>query len=180
MFKKIVLAAICAVVSLTSAAQDICTINGAVAGGGVAKVVLTRTDSFGNEVNVATAKVKKGKYSFKVKLAKDEPVMLYNITGLGEGRVELFVEPGLVTVSTPSLSAVEQSSVSGTPTNDTYTAYKAIYANGEERVKAATSASGLKPKHNSASSSLPMQTSTYCIRGRITRCASSGVQSFLR
>lgn len=142
MFKKIVLAAICAVVSLTSAAQDICTINGTVVGGGVAKVVLTRTDSFGNEVNVATAKVKKGKYSFKVKLAKDEPVMLYNITGLGEGRVELFVEPGLVTVSTPSLSAVEQSCVSGTPTNDTYTAYKAIYANGEERIKAAISASG--------------------------------------
>ena len=138
MFKKIVLAAICAVVSLTSAAQDICTINGAVAGGGVAKVVLTRTDSFGNEVNVATAKVKKGKYSFKVKLAKDEPVMLYNITGLGEGRVELFVEPGLVTVSTQG----EQTSVTGTPTNDTYTAYKAIYTNGEERIKAAISASG--------------------------------------
>ena len=140
MFKKILLAAICAVVSLGADAQDICTINGSVAGGGVKNVVLTRTDSFGNEVNVATAKVKRGKYSFQVKLAKDEPVMLYNITGLGEGSVELFVEPGVVTVSTSGVSAAEQSRVTGTPTNDTYAAYKAIYTNGEERIKANTPA----------------------------------------
>ena len=43
-----------------------------------------------------------------------------------------------------------------------------------------TSASGLNPRQSSASSSFPMHTSTYFIRGRMIEMAFSLVHSFLR
>jgi thiol-disulfide isomerase/thioredoxin len=58
-------------------------------------------------------------------------VLQYAVTGFGEGKaVELFVEPGEVTVSTPSVATIEESVVAGTPANDTYAEYKAVLAAG--------------------------------------------------
>ena len=132
----IVLSFIC----IAASAQGVCVIKGNIAdGNNIKKVALTRTDEFGKSVEVATAKVKKGKYTFKYELSKDEPVLQYVVTGLGKG-VELFVEPGEVTINTPSVAAVEESVVAGTPTNDTYAAYKAVWAAGANETAALVAA----------------------------------------
>ena len=127
-------------ICIAASAQGVCVIKGNIAdGNNIKKVALTRTDEFGKSVEVATAKVKKGKYTFKYELSKDEPVLQYVVTGLGKG-VELFVEPGEVTINTPSVAAVEESVVAGTPTNDTYAAYKAVWAAGANEAAALVAA----------------------------------------
>ncbi len=132
----IVLSFIC----IAASAQGVCVIKGNIAdGNNIKKVALTRTDEFGKSVEVATAKVKKGKYTFKYELSKDEPVLQYVVTGLGKG-VELFVEPGEVTINTPSVAAVEESVVAGTPTNDTYAEYKAVLVAGANEAAALVAA----------------------------------------
>lgn len=112
-------------------AQGICTINGKIAdyklenGKAIKTVSLVRTDEFGRKNEVATAKVKKGAYSFKYKVSQDEPVMLYTITGFdNNGCIELYVEQGNVSVNTPKATEPEKSVVCGTPANDTFTEYK--------------------------------------------------------
>ena len=122
-------------------AQETCVINGRIgdsqlADGKKVKVVqLTRTNEFGQTSVVATAKVKKGAYTFKYELAPGEPVLQYVITGFGEGKgVALFVEPGEVVVNTSAATQPEQSLVTGTPTNDDYAAYQAIASEGLARV----------------------------------------------
>ena len=115
-----VLACVCA------GAQGTCVINGTIAdvkaadGKKVKKVYLTRTNEFGEDETVAEAKVKKGKFTFKRELAKDELVLMYKIKGLSRN-VELFVEPGEVTVvaGNPGLAW-------GTPANDALFKYKEI------------------------------------------------------
>lgn len=137
MLHRILSTIIAAFVCATVGAQGVCVINGNIADGkGVKKVALSRTDELGKSVEVATAKVKKGKYTFKYQLAENEPVLQYHITGIGETAVELFVEAGEVTVNTPSVAAVEESTVSGTPTNDAYAEYNAIFAAGADEVAA--------------------------------------------
>ena len=143
MLHRILSTIIVAFVCIAASAQDVCVIKGNLAdyrmsdGKKMKKVALVRTDEFGREVEVATAKVKKGEYKFKHKLSKDEPVLLYHIVGFGEaGAVEVFVEAGEVVVNTPSIANVGQSVVTGTPTNDVYAGYKAIYRTGEEEVAA--------------------------------------------
>ena len=114
----IVLSFIC----IAASAQGVCVIKGNIADGNkIKKVALTRTDEFGRTIEVATAKVKKGKYAFRYELAKDEPVFMYAIKGFGEGNdVEVFVEPGEVAVNTYSnMSSI----ATGTPTNDLYLKY---------------------------------------------------------
>ena len=138
MLNRILSTIIAAFVCIAAGAQGTCVIKGKIADDGlgngdkVKRVALVRTDEFGRKVEVATAKVKKGEYKFKYKLQKDEPVLQYAITGFGNGTtVELFVEPGEVVVNTPSVALVGQSTVTGTPANDVYAGYKAIYKNGE-------------------------------------------------
>lgn len=118
-------------------AQGVCVINGHIAdnragdGKKVKKVFLTGTDELGQPVTVAEAKVKNGSYTFKYELAQDEPVLLYTVTGFGDGMgIELFVEPGEVSVKTPSAAQPCDSEVSGTPANDAYTEFKAIVTGG--------------------------------------------------
>ena len=122
-------------------AQETCVINGRIgdsqlADGKKVKVVqLTRTNEFGQTSVVATAKVKKGTYTFKYELAPGEPVLQYVITGFGEEKgIALFVEPGEVVVNTSAATQPELSTVTGTPTNDDYAAYQAIAAEGQDRV----------------------------------------------
>ena len=133
----IIAAAFC----MVAGAQETCTINGNIAdtrmadGTKVKKVTLMRTDEFGHSVEVATAKVKRGSYTFEHTLAKDEPTMQYNITGFGEGKsISLFVEAGVVNIHTAQATLPEQSTVLGTATNDTYAEYQAIRAAEQRRV----------------------------------------------
>ena len=127
MLNRILSTIIAAFVCAAVGAQGLCVINGNIAddrmsdGGKIKKLTLTRTDELGRTIEVATAKVKKGKYAFRYELAKDEPVFMYAIKGFGEGNdVEVFVEPGEVAVNTNSnMSSI----ATGTPTNDLYLEY---------------------------------------------------------
>ena len=135
MLHRILSTIIAVFVCATMSAQGICVIKGNIADGKkIKKVALTRIDELGKSVEVATAKVKKGAYTFKYQLAENEPVLQYVITGIGETGIEVFVEPGEVTVDTPA--SVEESIVSGTPTNDAYAEYNAIFAAGADEVAA--------------------------------------------
>ena len=123
LFSTIIAVAACIAVS----AQGVCVINGTIDKGylcdgkKVKSVTLACTDEYGREIQVATAKVKKDKYTFKYELAKDEPVLMYTIKGFGEGKdVEVFVEPGEVAVNTYNNAG---SIATGTPTNDLYLKY---------------------------------------------------------
>lgn len=121
------------VACIAAVAQEKCIINGSIAdvslgnGAKVKEVYLVRTNGLGQESIVASAKVKKGKYTFEYQLEEDEPVLLYKVTGFGGGSgIEVFVEPGTVTVITVSAARPQESSVGGTPTNETYSEYKAL------------------------------------------------------
>ena len=145
-FSIIALAACMAV-----SAQETCIINGTIADNDtkVKKVSLTRTDELGNQITVATAKVKRGKYTLTHELAQDAPALQYTLTGFGEaGSIALFVEPGEVAVNTALASNPEQSTVSGTPTNDTYAQYQAILAEATREV--ADKVAALEQQHGQA------------------------------
>ena len=136
-FSTIMAVAIC----MAAGAQGICVINGSIAdctladGKKIKNVSLVRTGADGQQVEVASAKVKKGKYTLKYRLAQDEPVLMYTVGGFGKGKgIELFVEPGEVIVNTGSAAKPCGSTVAGTPANDTYSAFKAIMQNGEKRI----------------------------------------------
>lgn len=141
LFSTIVSVAFC----LAVGAQGTCVINGnidevkAADGKKVKKVYLTRTDELGRMVTVAESKVKKGKYTFRYDLAKDEPVLLYTVTGFGKGKgIEVYVEPGEVAVSTVSAANPCVTTVTGTPTNDTYSEYKKIIEAGSNAAEICT------------------------------------------
>ena len=133
MLNRILSTIIFAVVCVAAVAQEKCTINGCIAdtrmGDGkiVKKVQLVSCGEEGQGTVVAEAKVKKGKYTLEYTLAQGEPALLYRITGFnGDGAIELLVEPGVVTVTTASAARQQESCVGGTPTNDTYSEYKAL------------------------------------------------------
>lgn len=133
MLNRLLSAIIFAVVCIAAVAQEKCTINGSIAdtrmsdGKIVKKVQLVSCGEAGQGTVVAEAKVKKGKYTLEYTLAQGEPALLYRITGFnGDGAIELFVEPGVVTVTTASAARPQESCVGGTPTNDTYLEYKAL------------------------------------------------------
>ncbi|MBO7301379.1 MAG: redoxin domain-containing protein [Bacteroidaceae bacterium] len=141
MLHRLLSTVILLVVCIAVNAQGTCIISGNIAdcrlsdGKKIKNVYLTRVGDAGRQVKVATAKVSKGKYTLKYELAQDEPVLLYSITGFGDGvGIELFVEPGEVTVTTESALNPNESFVSGTPSNDTYAEYKAILSNREHEV----------------------------------------------
>ena len=141
LFSTIISVAFC----LTVGAQGTCVINGniddvkAADGKKVKKVYLTRTDELGRMATVAESKVRKGKYTFKYDLAKDEPVLLYTVTGFGEGKsIEVYVEPGEVAVCTASASNPCATTVTGTPTNDTYSEYKKMIETGSNAAERCT------------------------------------------
>ena len=150
-FSIIALAACMAV-----SAQETCIINGTIADNDtkVKKVSLTRTDELGNQITVSTAKVKRGKYTLTHELAQDAPALQYTLTGFGEaGSIALFVEPGEVAVNTALASNPEQSTVSGTPTNDTYAQYQAILAEAAREV--ADKVAALEQQHGQAWTASP-------------------------
>ena len=150
-FSIIALAACMAV-----SAQETCIINGTIADNDtkVKKVSLTRTDELGNQTIVSTAKVKRGKYTLTHELAQDAPALQYTLTGFGEaGSIALFVEPGEVAVNTALASNPEQSTVSGTPTNDTYAQYQAILAKAAREV--ADKVAALEQQHGQAWTASP-------------------------
>lgn len=119
---------------LTSAqAQEVCNIHGKIenlslshTNSTIKKVYLTRIDEYNRHINIDSAKVKKGKYKFKYNIQKDEPTMLYLITGFDNGYIPFFAEPGEVTINTAKASMPLESSVEGTQTNNLYKRYKEI------------------------------------------------------
>lgn len=147
---------IAAIACMAVSAQETCIINGTIADNDtkVKKVSLTRTDELGNQITVATAKVKRGKYTLTHELAQDAPALQYTLTGFGEaGSIALFVEPGEVAVNTALASNPEQSTVSGTPTNDTYAQYQAILAESAREV--ADKVAALELQHGQAWTASP-------------------------
>lgn len=147
---------IAAIACMAVSAQSTCIINGTIADNDtkVKKVSLTRTDELGNQITVATAKVKRGKYTLTHELAQDAPALQYTLTGFGEaGSIALFVEPGEVAVNTALASNPEQSTVSGTPTNDTYAQYQAILAEAAREV--ADKVAALEQQHGQAWTASP-------------------------
>ena len=133
MLNRLLSTIIFTVVCVAAVAQEKCTINGCIAdtrisdGKIVKKVQLVNCGDAGQGTVVAEAKVKKGKYTLEYTLAPGEPALLYYITGFNAGgAIELFVEPGVVAVTTASAARPQESCVGGTPTNDTYSEYKAL------------------------------------------------------
>lgn len=127
--------------SIAVCAQETCTIKGNIAntqlndGSKVKQLRLTRTNEFGQTIEVAKAKVKKGNYTFTCPLAEDTPTLQYAITGFGEGKsLMFFVEAGEVSISTPDATQPEKSTVSGPPANDTYAKYMAIFCDEQRLV----------------------------------------------
>ena len=135
------------IVCFAVSAQDLCVINGKISddklanGKAIKKVFLTSTDEYGRKTVVAEAKVKKGAYTFKYKTLADAPVMQYTITGFDDGKgIGLFVEPGNIVVNTAAATTPCQSSVSGTPTNDSYNEYRNIDRHAKENTAKAIEA----------------------------------------
>lgn len=131
MLRKIFIMLFAVVLFQTTHAQGICRISGKIddatmGTGEIKKVYLTRIDEYNRHINIDSAKVKKGKYVFSYKLASEEPVMLYLITGFDDGNIEVFLEPGNVEVNTSSATEPANSAVSGTVTNNLYTEFKQI------------------------------------------------------
>lgn len=133
MIKNILSAIFAIAVCLSVQAQDVCVIKGRIANDSLrydnAKlkmVYLTRLDEYDRLTKIDSVKVKRGKYTFKYRLAKDEPVMLYLITGFDNGNIPLFIEPGNIDVVTESAAYPSHSVVSGTATNNLYNEYKKI------------------------------------------------------
>lgn len=129
------------IVCFAVSAQDLCVINGKISddrlanGKAIKKVFLTSYDEYGRPTVVATAKVKKGSYTFKYKTSADAPVMQHAITGFdNEKSIKLFIEPGTVVVNTAAAANPCQSEVSGTPTNDLYKEYKDIDRKAQETI----------------------------------------------
>ena len=77
-----------AFICIAASAQGVCVIKGNIADGkNIKKVTLTRIDEVGRTIEVATAKVKKGNYTFKYELSKDEPVSLMATRLLHQGKL---------------------------------------------------------------------------------------------
>ena len=134
MLNRIITLAIALTTIICAQAQEVCIIKGVIENDSLAysdekikKVYLARIDESERMINIDSAKVKKGKYTFKYKMQKDEPVMMYFITGFDNGQINVFLEPGKISINTEKASYPSNSKVSGTPTNDLYVEYKKIY-----------------------------------------------------
>ena len=93
MLHRILSTIIAAFVCATVSAQGVCVIKGNIADGkGVKKVTLSRTDELGKSVEVATAKVKKGKYTFDILNGSDTLAssILFEVKKKGMSEVSLF------------------------------------------------------------------------------------------
>lgn len=140
MIKNIISALFAIAACLSVQAQDVCVIKGRINNNAlryddakIKMVYLTRLDEYDRLIKIDSAKVKKGKYSFKYRMEKDEPTMLYLITGFDNGNIPLFVEAGNIDITTDSAAYPLNSIVSGTITNNLYNEYKKI---AEECVQA--------------------------------------------
>lgn len=123
-------------------AQDECVIEGNVVKDSlrfdkkrIEKLYLSKLDEYDRLVVVDSASLSAAKnngaercrtFRFKRQLAKDEPTLLYFITGFDNGNVQVFVEQGVVKVNIKDAAFPAGAHVSGTITNNLYNEYKAI------------------------------------------------------
>ena len=133
MIKNIISAVFAIAACFSVQAQEVCVIKGRIGNdklcyddAKIKKVYLTRLDEYDRLIKIDSTKVKKGKYSFKYRMEKDEPTMLYLITGFDNGNIPLFVEAGNIEITTDSAAYPLNSVVSGTATNNLYNEYKKI------------------------------------------------------
>lgn len=171
MLRRLFSTMIAVVCCMAASAQGVCVINGTIDndrlsdGKKVKAVTLVRTNELGREIEVAKAKVKKGKYTFKQNLAQDEPILMYSIKGFGEGgAIEFFVEPGEVTINTPSAALPCASTVAGTPVNDTYREFVAILNGGYEEFKKQTAGNNDKDAVSRMESLTGIKTTSQAVR----------------
>lgn len=92
----------------------------------VQKIYLTKMDEYEHMVNVDSVKPVNGKFMFTRPLEKDEPELLYFLTGFDNGGVQVFVEQGTVEVAIPDAAFPVGGVAKGTPNNDLYNSYKEI------------------------------------------------------
>lgn len=138
MNKKVITRLICGVTAVLlstvcASAQNTCQIQGRMAkdslrfaNATVKKVYLSELDEFDRFVNVDSAVVSRGSFSFTRRLSKGEPVRMCFITGFDNGYVPFWLEPGTVTINIPNAAFPGGSVADGTPTNKLNLEYKAI------------------------------------------------------
>lgn len=127
-----VMSALLAVAS--AGAQGRCTIKGEITGCDslrytsqkIRTLYLAKVDEFGDFVNIDSTAVVDRRFGFVRELAEGEPAMVYLITGFDNGAVNLFVEPGEVSVDIHDARFPNAATVTGTRNNDVMHAYKAI------------------------------------------------------
>lgn len=99
------------------------------------KVYLSKLDEYDRMVVIDSAEVvnmdrrkpaQMHAFTFKHQLAENEPVLLHFITGFDNGNIQVFLEPGTVSVNLKNAAFPAGAEVSGTPTNDLYAEYRAI------------------------------------------------------
>lgn len=84
----------------------------------VKQLYLTYVNEFGDTLNLDSAKVKKGKFIFKGNVP--EGVERVALTGFKQGKIDLFLEPGELTMTMIDADAPQTARVKGTATNELY------------------------------------------------------------
>lgn len=114
-------------------AQEICTINGYIQKDSlrftpkrIEKVYLSFVNEYDQMITLDSVPVNNGKFTFKRTLSKNDPLLLYFITGFDNGYVLVFVEPGTINVQIPNGAFPGGGIVKGTVTNDMYNQYKML------------------------------------------------------
>lgn len=153
MLQKVFILTIGLLAGLGLQAQDVCTIKGHIqrdtlrmSQKRVEKIYLSQVDEYDRPMVIDSAVVKDGNFAFTRKLTKDEPILIYLLTGFDNGAVPLFVEPGVVQIEMKDAAYPVGATVRGTVNNDLYAEYKKI----TERCTAEQldSMKVLKQKHN--------------------------------
>lgn len=131
--KKIVVFVLMLLIAHTATAQSTCTITGFLKRDSLRftatkmqKIYLSYTDEFDRFVNIDSAIVQDGKFVFTRQIQKDEPIVMYFLTGFDNGNIPFWFEPGDVQVVVPNAAFPGGARVRGSYTNDLYEEYKRI------------------------------------------------------
>lgn len=127
MIHKLILAAVAACFAVTAVqAQDRCVIKGEITGSDslrftpvpVRMVYLSKVDEYDRPIQVDSAVVKDKKFQFTREMKAGEPIMLHMIQGFDNGSINLFVEPGEISVKIATAQFPAGAAITGTPNNE--------------------------------------------------------------
>lgn len=125
--RKIFLFALAVAATLVSAQENRFVIRGEMScdsllySDGVVKSVNLVKDGADGPVTIATAEVSQGRFTFEG-IAPEQPET-YNITGFNNGAIQVFVEPGEITVGPFDARYPVAAKIGGTPCNEIYQGY---------------------------------------------------------